>query len=54
LKTFQENEKNITEIINHKQLKDYVLMSGGRFGELFPNHNTKITEYVEQLLRNKQ
>jgi hypothetical protein len=54
LKTFQENEKNVTEIINHKQLKDYVLMSGGRFGELFPNHNTKITEYVEQLLRNKQ
>lgn len=54
LRTFQENEKNVTEIINHKQLKDYVLMSGGRFGELYPAHDHTISQYVDQLLRNKQ
>jgi hypothetical protein len=54
LKTFQENEKAVTEIINHKQLKGYVLMSGGRFDELYPVHSGTIGQYVGQLLRNKQ
>jgi len=54
LKSFQENEKNMTGIIKHKQDRGYVLMSGGRFVELYPTHNDQIQNYVVQLLRNKQ
>jgi hypothetical protein len=54
LKVFQENEKNMGTIINNKQLKGFVLMSGGRFAELYPTHNAQIQDYVAQLLRNKQ
>ena len=54
LKSFQENEKNMTGIIKHKQDRGYVLMSGGRFVELYPAHNDQIQNYVVQLLRNKQ
>jgi hypothetical protein len=54
LKSFQENEKNMTEIINHKQLKGFVLMSGWKFTELYPDHDKQIQNYIVQLLRNKQ
>jgi hypothetical protein len=54
LKSFQENEKNMTGIIKHKQDRGYVLMSGGRFTELYPAHNDQIQNHVVQLLRNKQ
>ena len=54
LKSFQENEKNMTGIIKHKQDRGYVLMSGGRFVELYPAHNDQIQNHVVQLLRNKQ
>jgi hypothetical protein len=54
LKSFQENEKNMTGIIKHKQDRGYVLMSGGRFVELYPTHNDQIQNHVVQLLRNKQ
>ena len=54
LKSFQENEKNMTGIIKHKQDRGYVLMSGGRFMELYPAHNDQIQNHVVQLLRNKQ
>lgn len=54
LKTFQENEKNMTTLVNNKQLKGFVLMSGGRFAEVYPLHDTQIQDYVTQLLRNKQ
>ena len=54
LKSFRENEKNMTGIIKHKQDRGYVLMSGGRFTELYPAHNDQIQNHVVQLLRNKQ
>ena len=54
LKTFQENEKNMITLVNNKQLKGFVLMSGGRFAEVYPLHDTQIQDYVTQLLRNKQ
>ena len=54
IKSFQENEKNMSAIIKHKQDRGYVLMSGGRFTELYPAHNDQIQNHVVQLLRNKQ
>lgn len=54
IKSFQENERTVNDIITRKQLKGYELMSGPRFAELYPQHQPTVAQEVERLARNKR
>ena len=54
IKSFQENERTVNELINRKQLKGYELISGGLFQEKYPQHAATVQQEVERLVRNKR
>jgi hypothetical protein len=53
IKSFQENERVVHDLINRKQLKGYQLISGGFFDETYPQHQATIQNEVTKLIRNK-
>ena len=54
LKHFQENDRNMMDLIGRKALKGYEVISAGRFRELCPEIETKIEELITELMKSKQ
>jgi hypothetical protein len=54
IKHFQDNERNMTDIINHKQLKKYTVISAGKFKELCPELESTLETTIWELSRLKK
>jgi len=54
VKHFQENERNMMELINRKALKGYEVISTVRFNELCPDMETQISALINELMKSKK
>ena len=53
IKHFQDNERNMTDIINHKQLKGYTIVSTVKFKEMCPDLEGILETSIWELSRFK-